>query len=306
MLRVVKSAMLLVLVIWGNHASLFAQAKFQNAEEAWRVGVAYYNSRNFAASREPFEAALKMAPNDKFRLKVNDALMASYRLLPEPEKMFGACEYVIEHSKQDAKKSIVRRSLISFSFHQGKIDDLIKRHEDRLKKNDKDRTSLYILAEVYSGAKSNPQKAIEYTQRLAKVDGSKGKPVSVRLSASLAQQFIKAGDYQKGAELYEKIAPQDESLAAWHWKEAASAWLKAGEKKKALAAAKKSHESAPEKRSDLLTHFWHKGIADIFLATDDANLAIEHYKKAIKTTKIDGYIQSSKAGLKAAKEKARQ
>ena len=305
-MRFVKSALLLILVILGNHACLFAQAKFQNAEEAWRVGVAFYNSRNYAASREPFEAALKMAPDDKFRLKVNEALIASYRLLPEPDKMFGACEYVIEKSESVAKKSIVRRSLIGFSYQRGKIDDLIKRHEDRLKKNAKDRTSLYILAEVYSGAKSNPQKAIEYTQRLAKADGNKGKPVSVRLSASLAQQFIKARDYRKGAELYEKIAPQDESLAAWHWMESASAWLKAGEKQKALAAAKKSHESRPEKRSDLLTHFWHKGLADVFLATDDANLAIEHYKKAIKTTKIDGYIKSSKAGLKVAKEKARQ
>ncbi len=305
MIRFVSSVAVLMFVFLGTNASLYSQTKYQNADEAWRVGVAYYNSRNFAASREPFEAALKMAPNDKFRLKVNEALLASYRLLPEPDKMFAACEYVIEKSESVPRQSIVRRSLIAFSFQRGKIDDLVKRHEDRLKKNDKDRTSLYILAEVYSRAKSNPQKAIEYTKRLAKVEEKKGQPVSVQLTASLAQQFIRARDYQKGAELYEKIAPQDDKLAAWHWKEAASAWLKSGEKKKALAAAKKSHESSPEKRSELLTHFWHKGIADVFLATDEASLAIEHYKKAIETTKIDGYIKSSKSGLEAAKAKAR-
>lgn len=305
MLRVVSSATALVLVILGSNASLFAQTKFQNADEAWRVGVAFYNSRNFAASREPFEAALKMAPNDKFRLKVYDALIPSYRLLPEPEKMFEACEYVIEKNESAAKKSLTRRSLISFTYQRGKIDDLVIRHEVRLKKNDKDRTSLYVLAEIYTRAKPNPQKAIEYTKRLAKVDGKQGQPVSARQTAALARQFIKSRDYRKGAELYEKAASLDESLAAWHWKEAASAWLKTGDKKKAIAAAKKSHESTPEKRNDLLAHFWHKGLADVFLATDDANLAIEHYKEAIKTTKIDGYIKSSKSGLEAAMAKAR-
>ncbi len=33
-----------------------AQTQYRSAEEAWQVGVAFYSSRNFAASREPFEA----------------------------------------------------------------------------------------------------------------------------------------------------------------------------------------------------------------------------------------------------------
>ena len=293
----------LLLFSLGAQPFAIAQTKYQNADEAWRVGVAYYNSRNYAATQEPLEAALKLAPNDTFRTKVYDALIPAYRTLPDLKKLFQASEFVIEHSDQAAKQSITRRGLIGFTFQRGKINELVSRQEKRLKKNKKDRTSLYILAEIYSRAIPDPQKAITYTNRLAKLDGKKGEPVSVRLSASLAQQHVRAKQYQKGAELYEKIAPLDEALAAWHWKEAASAWLRQGEKQKALVAAKKSHESAPEKRSDLLTHFWHKALADVFLATDQAKLAVEHYEKSIETTNIEGYIKSSKLGLADAKAK---
>ncbi len=302
--KIVSVVLVLTHVLCG--VGLVAQEKYQSADEAWRVGVAYYNSRNYAASREPFEAALKMATNDKFRLKVNEALIASYRLLAEPEKMFGACEYVIENSESAARRSLVRRTLISFAFQRGKIDELVKRHEERLKKNGEDGASLYILEEIYSGVKSKPQKAIEYKQRLFALAKKQGEPVSVQQLAGLAQQYVKAGDYAKGAELYEQAAGQDESLAAWHWKEAAAAWLKGDEKGRALNAAKKSHASSPENRGEILAYYWHKSLADIFLENDEANLAIEHYKKAIKSTKIKGYIESCEKSLKAARAKTRK
>lgn len=303
MTRTVHYVSALLLFVLGTQPFVYAQTQFQSADEAWRVGVAYYNSRNYAASQEPFEAALKLAPDDKFRLKVYDALIPAYRTLPNLKKLYQACEFVIEHSDQATKQSMTRRSLIGFTFQRGKIDELISRHEKRLKKNERNRTSLYILAEIYSQAKRDPQKAITYTERLAKLEDNQGGPVNVQQTASLAQQYMRAKQYQKAAELYEKIAPLDDALAAWHWKEAASAWLRQDEKQKAIVAAKKAHESAPEKRSELLTHFWHKALADVFLETNEAKLAIEHYKKAIKTTKIEGYIKSSKQGLADAKAK---
>ena len=82
-----------------------------------------------------------------------------------------------------------------------------------------------------------------------------------------APQYVKAKKYKEMPELYEQIAPLDETLAAWHWKEAAAAWLLLGQKDKALAAAKKSAESPPEQRSELLAHFLHRNLADVFLAT---------------------------------------
>jgi len=282
-----------------------AKAKYASADEAFGVGAAHYNSRNFAASREPFEAAAILGADVEYRVKVYGALMASYRLLGTVEPFVAVCEYIIRHSERDAEQSLTRRSLLSFLHERGKIDPFIQRHEERLKKAPQDRLSVYLLSEVYSRLRENPARSIELLKQLALLDGKQsGDVVDIRVTAQLAMQHIRAKEYQQGAELYEKIAPLDKSMAAWHWKEAATAWLKLKQNDKALAAAKKSAESDPEKRSDLLTHFWHRHLGDVFLATGEAKLAIPQFEQAIETTKIEGYVKDCRASLAEAKMKA--
>lgn len=285
-----------------------AKSKYKSAEEAFGVGAAHYNSRNFAASREPLEAALILAPEKdaKYRIKVYEALLASYRQIETSEQLIAACEYIIQNSDRDAERSLTRSSLMSFIHERGKVDPFIKRHEERLKKNPKDRLSVYLLSEVYTRVRENPERSVELLKQLAVLDGKKpGEAVDVNTSAKLAMQYIRAKEYQKGAELYEQLAPLDENLAAWHWKEAAAAWLKLKQNEKALAAAKKSLEAPPEKRNELLTHFWHRGLGDVFLAVGEPKLAIPQFEKAIETTKIEGYIKDCKSSLAEAREKAR-
>jgi tetratricopeptide (TPR) repeat protein len=281
-----------------------AQTKYRSAEEAWRVGVAFCSSRNYAASREPFEAALQMAPDDKFRLKVYEALLPAYRQLADFDKFVGACDFLITKSPTAPQQSITRRALLAFAFERGKLDELASRYEDALKKDPQNRTALYVLSELYSHGKPNPSRAAELIERLAKIDPKSNQPANVLQSANLAMQYVKAKKYTEGAELYEKIAPLDEKLAAWHWKEAAAAWLRTGQKAKALAAAKKSAESPPEQRNDLLAHFWHRNLADVFLATGEAKLAIPHYEQAIAKTKIQGYVDGCQKSLAEARAKA--
>ena len=107
-----------------------------------------------------------------------------------------------------------------------------------------------------------------------------------------------------GAELFEKIAPLDANLAAWHWKEASQAWINAKDKARALSAAKSAVAAGPEKRGDLLLHFWHRALGQVFLETGEPTLAIEHLEAAIKTTTIEGYIKECHGELAAAKEAA--
>lgn len=279
-------------------------AEYQNATEAFNVGAAYYNSRNYAAAQEPFEAALELTDDERMKLRIYRALIASYRLLPETDKMYEAVEYVVTNSDRDAEKSIIRRSLLSFIHQRGKTNEAIRRYEDRLKEKPEDFTSLYLLSEIYARLQMNPERSAELVERLAALKLDQGKPVDVRTSANLAQQYVRARKYEDGAALYETIAPQDEALAAWHYKEAAAAWLKAGNKEKALVAARKSAESEPEKRSELLVYFWHRGVADVFLDAGDPAAAIPHYEKAIETTKIEGYLKSSRERLDQARAQA--
>lgn len=109
---------------------------------------------------------------------------------------------------------------------------------------------------------------------------------------------------KEGAELFEKIAPLDKNLAAWHWKEAAQAWIKAKDKPRAPEAAKASAAADPALRGEQLLHFWHRALGQVFLETGEATLAIEHLEAAIKSTTNEGYLKDSKGELATAKEQA--
>lgn len=283
---------------------LRAETKFQSAEEAWRVGAAFYNSQNYAAAREPFEAALALAPDEAYRLKVHEALLAVYRTIPESEPFIASAEYIIKHSTRDAQQSLTRRALLAFVYQRGLVDGFVKRHEEVLAKEPNNRQSLFILSELYSTMKREPAKAADLIERLAKVDGKEGQPLNVLQSQNLARQYTQAKKFKEAAELYEQIAPLDEKLAAWNWKEAAACRLKLGERDQALAAAMKAHESEPEARNDQLAHFWHRNLADTFLELGKPELAIPHYEQAIEKTKIQGYIDGCLASLAKARELA--
>jgi tetratricopeptide (TPR) repeat protein len=289
-----------VAVAWG------AEATYQTADEAFGVGAAHYNARNFAASRAPFEAALKLAPDDAYRVKVYEALLASYRQEGSPDKMVEACEFIIGHTDQAAKQSITRQQLLGFLQERGKVDEYSARLEAALQQDPKHRLSLYLLSEIYAQTKRDPQRAAAMTERLAALDQASGKPRDVQQTAQLAQQYVKAGKPAEGAALYEQIAAQDPALAAWHWKEAALAWLAAGQKEKALLAARNSAVAKPEARNDLLAHFWHRGLGDVFLKTGEPKLAIPHYEAAIGKTTIDGYRKDCQKSLDEARALAGQ
>ena len=300
------AALALTLVAFSIGVSpITADSKYQTAEEAYAVGVAFLSQRNYAASQEPLEAAVELAPNDAARVKYYEALIPAYRLLPQHDRFFTAADFVIRHAEHQAKKSLTRRSLIAFAYQRGQLETLIRRYEAALEEDDSDRAALYVLSEVYSNPKRDPERAAKYVERLAKLDQDSGEPLDVAQSASLATQYVRAKKYQEGALLFEQIAPLDKSLEAWHWKEAATAWLNAGDKKRAKKAARQAHNCEPEKRSELLTHFWHRGVADALLATGEAELAIPHYKAAIENTNIDGYIKGCRESLAQAEARVR-
>ncbi len=129
-----------------------------------------------------------------------------------------------------------------------------------------------------------------------------GGTLDVAASAKLAQQYVKQKKFKEGAELFEKIAPLDKGLAAWHWKESAQAWIKAKDKLRARDAAKSAVAAGPEKRGDLLLHFWHRALGQVFLETGEPTLAIEHLEAAINSTTIDGFIKECNGELATAKE----
>jgi tetratricopeptide (TPR) repeat protein len=308
----------LVCVLLGLCASAQEQSdpKYTSAEEAFRVGVAFHHSRNFAASRGPLEAALEMADDNAFRIKVYEALLPAYREIPELEPYQTAAEFIIANSDQSAKRSLTRRAYLSFAYNRGQMNNLINRYEDRLVKDRDDYTAVFILAELYSATRTKPERAIGLLKQLEQMDtarpaeatGRSPDQISKKIvieKGNLARQYVQAKQYQQAAELYTEIAPLDPSTEAWNLKEAASAWLKLGNHKEALAAAMRAGKAPPEARNDQLTHFFHKGLGDIFVKLSEHAKAIPHYEIAVGKTTIDGYVKATQAALDEARRKAK-
>jgi tetratricopeptide (TPR) repeat protein len=295
----------LVMTIPARGADEPAKAEeFSTADQAFRVGAAMLSAREYARARGPLEAALKLAPDDAYRIKVYRALVPVYTQIPEWLPKVEALEFLIAHSDRDAERSLARTELMSFTHQRGQVDAAVKRYEERLKQTPDDEAALFIAIEVYSRLRKDAPKAAELLERYAALQKSSGRELRVSEAAQLAGEYVKAKKFRDGAELYEQTATRDEDLAAWHYKEAASAWLKAGEKTRALAAARLADAAKPEKRGELLEHFFHRNLADVYFETGEFAQAIPHYEQAIAKTKIDGYLKDCEKRLAEAKTKA--
>jgi tetratricopeptide (TPR) repeat protein len=260
-----------------------AQEKYKDFRDAFSQGVKLVRDKQLAAAQEPLEAALKLAAEDEQRKNTYEALVQVYRQLPEIDKMLEAQEFVITHTDRRAGRSIRARDLTSFLHQRGKIDVAIARYEGRLQKNPKDIVALHVMAIIYARVKEDAELAGKYELRLDQ-----------------ANREIAT----KRAERLEKEAETAPQTAASVLKDAATAWLEAGDKPKALAAAKKSAASPPESRTDLLVYYWRDGLGDVFLATGEPALAIPHFEAAIAVTNIVGQKQATEKKLAEAKAAA--
>jgi hypothetical protein len=278
--------------------------KYKTYKEAAAAGAKAVRSGDLASAREPLEAAAKLATTDAEKLDAHRALLVPYRELQDIEPMQRAAEFVIAQSAQPAERSLTRTSLLSFVQKRGKMDAAVAGYEARLDKDQADLTALYVLAEAYATYKNDAAKAADRGTRLAAAEKKAGRAEDTAELSKLAAQLVKAEKPKDGAELFEKVAPSDPKTEAWYLKEAAAAWLKAGEKAKAVAAGKKSAAAAPEARSAQLTYFWRRGLGDVFLDAGEPKEAIPQYERALEATKTEGYIKDTKAKLAKAQAAA--
>jgi hypothetical protein len=304
MTRSLRAALLFFALAAAADGAAAQDAKYKSYQEAYAAGAKAVREGNLAAAREPLEAAAKLATTDREKLEAHRALLIPYRELQDVEPMQAAAEFIIAASTEPAERSLTRSAVLSFVQKRGKMDAAVAGYEGRLAKDADDRVALYLLAEAYATYKKDPARAADRGSRLAAAEKKAGKPEDAHELARLAAQYIKADKLKEGAELFEKLAPGDSKLEAWHLKEAAAAWLKAGEKAKAVADAKKSAAAAPEARSPQLTYFWHRGLGDIFLEAGEPKDAVPQYMQALAATTIDGYIKDTKAKLAQARSAA--
>mgnify|MGYP002623766431 FL=1 len=260
-----------------------AQTKYNSADEAWRDGARLYNARRYAEARAPLEAAFELSDDTKFKVRVSRALMEPYRQLPDIGSMLETVDYIFEHGDSAVEKSLVARSLSSFARERGKDAEVVQIYESRLKQDPRSRPALYILSDIYKRVQPNPKRQAEVAAVLKDVE---------------------RGDEAQLAKSLETRAGEQPEQAATHWKDAAAAWLRAEERDKSLAALAMAEKVGPELRNDLLAHFWHRGMADTYLALERAKEAIPHYERAIEKTTIEGYLKACREQLEKARAAA--
>ncbi|MCA9057905.1 MAG: protein kinase, partial [Planctomycetaceae bacterium] len=303
----------------GNQKS--SSVKYSTAQEALKAGAALVNAGKIQDSREPLEAALRLAKDDQeIKLRIYQALLPAYRESPEFEPFQKAAEYIIENHPQDASRSLTRRAYLSFAFNRGQMQNLVKRYENVLKKDKDNWMALYLLSEIYSSGAGLPndvshaERAVEVTEQLAKINARRDRaagqeeadrtPAELaaisREKSKLAQQYMRAKEYRKAAELYEEIAAYDPTTHAWNLKEAAIAWLKLEDRENAERLALAAEEAPPEVRNEQLTYFFERQLGDTFLALGHPDKAIPHFEAALKKTTIPGYTDATNVELQKA------
>ncbi len=244
-------------------ANAVAQEKYSDYDDAMIAASRFLRKNDFPSAIPPLEAALKLAKDDAQRLKAYQALVPAYRQQPEIDKLLTVHEFIIRHTDRKAGRSLAAGSVVSAAYQRGKLDAITERYDYMLQQNPKDPAALTILNSIYSQTKRNDSRTPVLKQQLEALD------------RELAEQF---------AQRLEKEAQTTPQTAAWLMKDAATAWLEAGDKAKALAIAKKTAAGPPENRNQQLTQMWHEGLGDVFLKTGEPQLAITHYEAAIAST----------------------
>jgi tetratricopeptide (TPR) repeat protein len=260
--------------------TLRAQAS-KEADAAYSEGVKHANARRYKEAIGPLERALALAPDDPYRVKVYRALVPAYRTLPESEKMTEASEFILRHSDQLPERRTAAASLAAFYFQRGLADTQLKRYGETYDKDNDDYAALAMMSELAKVAKADKVTVEAFRERHTKAER--------KLAGKLAAA-------------QEELAGKEKAQETWRWKEAAVLWVAAGDRPRALAAAEKAEATGPEKR-DLLAHFWHAQLGDVYAEGGKHAEAVKHFEKAIDATTIKGYQDACRLKIEVAKKK---
>ncbi|WP_442510138.1 tetratricopeptide repeat protein [Novipirellula sp. SH528] len=293
-------------------------SSFKSAEDAYMVGAAFLNADKKSEARGPLEAALSLAKDNEYRVKCHQALLRVYRGIPEFEPFRDSAEYIIRHSTKTYERSLTRSSLLSFAYNRGQLDALVTRYEKKLDAEPEDEPTVYVLSELYSRSRRDPKRTIELMELLERLSPEDEKPepgskqaiaADARMAiqkGNLAREYVRGKEYAKSAQTYQQAAALDTTTESWNLKEAASAWLKAGDRDKAMEMVKQAEKLPAESRNDSLAHFFHRHMGDLYTEFGKPDLAIPHYEVAVQKTTIEGYRTDTQKSLDEARAAAAQ
>lgn len=304
------AALLLPLSLVFPHAAGAQQAAqppptFTSAQEAHKVGMAYVRSKNMVQGREALEQALKLNPDANLKYRIHEGLAEVYQTLPDPEPMAATIDFLLRNAVGPAQILNGRRRLLNYAIKHKNGAAIAPRFEKVLTGQPLDRPALIVLSGLYAEALKQPKRAGELTDTLlGEFRKQHHGKVPTGVLSDYAQQYGKCERHREAAALWEELIVADNHLRPWYAKELAVSWLAAGDREKAKAAAKTAAAGPADDRGSVLTHFWHRHLGDVFLATGEYGPAILQFEKAIAATEIGGYKEDCRKKLEEARKAA--
>lgn len=304
------AALILPVALAFPHSATAQQAAqptptFTSAQEAHKVGLAYVRSKNLVQGREALEQALKLNPDANLKYRIHEGLAEVYQTLPDPEPMVGTVDFLLRNADGPAQVLNARRRLLNYAVKHKNGAAIAPRFEKILTSQPLDRPALIVVSALCAEALKQPKRGGELTDTLlGEFRKQYNNKVPTGVLSDYAQQYGKCERHREAAALWEELIAADNHLRSWYAKELAVSWLAAGEKEKALAAARSAAALPADDRGAILTHFWHRHLGDVFLATKDYGQAIIQFEKAIAATEIQGYKQECQKKLEEARKAA--
>ncbi len=278
-----------------------AGQRFTTPIEALIVGQKLLEAGQFEKARGPLEQGRRMATDDQMQVDANRLLLAVYFHAGETEKVITALDVVLTKADQEPLRKQVRQALIEYARGTGRSDAIRTRYEARLKKDPEDVPALYVLIDIYTELQKNLKRAGELVEQLARAMKKSGGDLDRFGGAYLAEQYTKVGKYKEGAALYEKNAEAHPEQSLLYYNRAADAWIKGGDRVKALAAAKASDAAPPETRNRQLTHLMDMTLGDMLVQLNEPALAVKHLEKAVANTDNPQFLEMSRRSLSQAR-----
>ncbi len=288
------AALVAILTVTSAAGTVVAQT-ISTPQEGLTVGSSFLRLRQYEKARAPLEQALRLASDDKMKARVNEMLLPVYYHAGETDKVISSLDVVMSNTESEVRRSNLRSAFIDYMKGSGKTEEVKNRYEARINANPNDQPAAEILVEIYTKLQPNAKRAGMLLDQITKsLKESKGDNY---LTDQLANQYVKAGRAKEGAAMFEQLAANTPDKAEELYKSAAESWLKAGDKAKALAAAKAADNSAPVEGLEV---YRHRALGDVYLKCGQPALAIPHYEKAIAVDTV-GYAKDIKKSLAQAK-----
>lgn len=305
-----------IIVLLAATCSIHAQTPAANSTESATAylegGVVATRRGKWEEAQSKLEEALRLAPNDAFRITVYEKLAPVYGRLPTIDKLVDAHEFIIDHAPDPATQqqaiddffrailNYVRQGSGGGSWERGApmwvvwqnvkvpvstATVITTRYRAKAKANPNDEPTLRVLANVFRYISPDDALRLTVLERLRGIVKKRGAELPNEHLLDLASLYVSGNQPAQGAKIYEQLirANSDNSTGNLQF-DLAVAWKNAGEQSKAIAALSKAVPQF-ERRTDIgdsLVQFNLLRCGDLFVELDAHDRAIPLYQKALQ------------------------